>query len=39
VALKLWDLAAAEDDRRLSPYCWRAKMALACKAKGYEVWS
>jgi len=39
VALKLRDLAAAEDDRRFSPCCWRAKMGLARKAKGYEVWS
>lgn len=31
----LYDLAAAEDDRRFSPYCWRVKMALA--HKGLEV--
>lgn len=31
MALKLWDLAAADDDRRFSPYCWRAKLALAHK--------
>lgn len=35
MALKLWDLAGAEDDRRFSPYCWRAKMALA--HKGLDV--
>jgi len=29
--LKMWDLAGAEDDRRFSPYCWRAKLALAHK--------
>jgi glutathione S-transferase len=29
--MKMWDLAAAEDDRRFSPYCWRIKMALAHK--------
>ncbi|MGH8709244.1 MAG: glutathione S-transferase N-terminal domain-containing protein [Burkholderiales bacterium] len=29
--LKLWDLAAAEDDRRFSLYRWRIKMALAHK--------
>jgi glutathione S-transferase len=29
--MKLWDLAAAEDDRRFSPYCWRVKMALRHK--------
>jgi glutathione S-transferase len=33
--LKLYDLAGAEPDRRFSPYCWRAKMALA--HKGLEV--
>ena len=33
--MKMWDLAAAEDDRRFSPYCWRAKMALA--HKGLQV--
>jgi glutathione S-transferase len=31
MTLKLWDLAAAEDDRRFSPYCWRIRMALAHK--------
>ena len=30
-ALKLYDLAGAESDRRFSPYCWRIKMALAHK--------
>jgi glutathione S-transferase len=29
--LELYDLAAAEEDRRFSPYCWRAKLALAHK--------
>ena len=29
--MKLWDLAAKEDDRRFSPYCWRIKMALRHK--------
>jgi glutathione S-transferase len=33
--LKLYDLAGAEADRRFSPYCWRARMALA--HKGLEV--
>lgn len=33
--LRLYDLAAAEADRRFSPYCWRIKMALA--HKGLEV--
>jgi glutathione S-transferase len=31
MTMKLWDLAAAEDDRTFSPYCWRTKMALAHK--------
>jgi len=35
MAIKLWDLAAAEDERRFSPYCWRIKMAL--RHKGLEV--
>jgi glutathione S-transferase len=34
MTIKLYDLAAAEDDRRFSPYCWRTKMAL--KHKGLE---
>ncbi len=36
MAIKLYDLAAAEDDRRFSPYCWRVKMALAHKGLKYE---
>src|SRR6266496_2879469 len=31
----LYDLAGAEPDRRFSPFCWRARMALA--HKGLEV--
>ena len=31
MTIKLYDLAAAEDDRRFSPYCWRIRMALAHK--------
>ena len=31
----MYDLAGAELDRRISPYCWRAHMALA--HKGFEV--
>lgn len=31
MALKLYDLAAADENRRFSPYCWRIKMALAHK--------
>jgi glutathione S-transferase len=34
MAIKLYDLAGAEEDRRFSPYCWRTKMAL--KHKGLE---
>jgi len=37
MALKLWDLAGAEDDRRFSPYCWRAKLALAHKGLAAET--
>jgi glutathione S-transferase len=33
--MKLWDLAAAEEDRRFSPYCSRVKMAL--RHKGIEA--
>lgn len=35
MARTLYDLAAADDRRRFSPYCWRIKMALA--HKGLEV--
>jgi glutathione S-transferase len=31
MALKLYDLAGAEDERRFSPFCWRVKMALQHK--------
>jgi glutathione S-transferase len=31
MARKLYDLAGAEPERRFSPYCWRAKLALAHK--------
>ena len=37
MTIKMWDLAAAEDDRRFSPYCWRAKMALAHKGLKAET--
>ncbi|MFN2646827.1 MAG: glutathione S-transferase family protein [Burkholderiales bacterium] len=37
MALKLYDLAGAEDDRRFSPYCWRAKMALKHKGLEFET--
>jgi glutathione S-transferase len=35
MAIKLYDLAGAESERRFSPFCWRTKMALA--HKGLEV--
>ena len=35
MAITLYDLAAAEADRRFSPFCWRTKMSLA--HKGLEV--
>jgi len=31
MSMKMWELAAAEDDRLFSPYCWRIRMALAHK--------
>ena len=37
MAIKMWDLAGAEEDRRFSPYCWRIKMALAHKSLPFET--
>ncbi|HVB49567.1 MAG TPA: glutathione S-transferase N-terminal domain-containing protein [Burkholderiales bacterium] len=37
MAIKLWDLAGAEDDRRFSPYCWRVKMALMHKGLAFDT--
>lgn len=37
MTIKMWDLAAAEDDRRFSPYCWRIKLALAHKGLEAET--
>lgn len=37
MAIKLYDLAGAESDRRFSPFCWRTKMALAHKALDFET--
>ncbi len=37
MAIKLYELAAAEDDRLFSPYCWRVKMALAHKGLSFET--
>ena len=36
MAMLLYDLAG-EDDRRFSPYCWRARMALAHKGLDFET--
>jgi glutathione S-transferase len=35
--ITLYDLAGAEPDRRFSPFCWRAKMALAHKGLAVET--
>jgi glutathione S-transferase len=37
MAIQLYDLAGAEDDRRFSPYCWRVKMALQHKGLDFEA--
>jgi glutathione S-transferase len=37
MARTLYDLAAADDQRRFSPYCWRIKMALAHKELEVET--
>jgi glutathione S-transferase len=37
MAIQLYDLAGAEDDRRFSPYCWRVKMALMHKGLPFET--
>jgi glutathione S-transferase len=37
MAITLYDLAGAEADRRFSPFCWRARMALAHKALDVET--
>ena len=37
MTIQLYDLAAAEDDRRFSPYCWRTKMALKHKGLEFET--
>lgn len=33
----LYDLAGADAERRFSPYCWRAKLALAHKGLAFET--
>ncbi len=37
MTLRLYDLAGAEADRRFSPFCWRARMALAHKGLAVET--
>jgi glutathione S-transferase len=37
MAIQLYDLAGAEDDRRFSPYCWRVKMALKHKGLAFDT--
>ena len=33
--MKLFDLSGEEDDRKISPYCWRTRLALAHKKLGF----
>jgi glutathione S-transferase len=37
MAMRLYDLAGADADLRFSPYCWRAKLALAHKGLAVET--
>jgi glutathione S-transferase len=37
MAITMYDLAGVEPDRRFSPFCWRAKMALAHKGLAVET--
>ena len=37
MAITMYDLAGAEPDRRFSPFCWRARMALAHKGLDVET--
>lgn len=37
MAITMYDLAGVEADRRFSPFCWRARMALAHKALEVET--
>ena len=37
MAIMLYDLAGAEDERRFSPYCWRVKLALAHKGLDFAT--
>jgi glutathione S-transferase len=37
MAIKLYDLAGAEPERRFSPYCWRIKLSLKYKGLDFET--
>lgn len=37
MTIRLYDLAAAEDERRFSPHCWRVTLALAHKDLEFET--
>ncbi len=37
MAITLYDLAGAEEDRRFSPFCWRTRLALAHKGLAVET--
>jgi glutathione S-transferase len=37
MTITLYDLAGAEADRRFTPLCWRARMALAHKGLAVET--
>src|ERR1700757_3214400 len=37
MSLHLYDLAGAQVERRFSPYCWRAKLALAHKGLAFDT--
>lgn len=37
MTIQMFDLAAAEEDRRFSPFCWRVRMALAHKGLAVET--
>jgi glutathione S-transferase len=37
MSITMYDLAGAEEGRRFSPFCWRARMALAHKGLSFET--
>ena len=37
MTITMYDLAGAEPNRRFSPFCWRARMALAHKGLAVET--